>query len=239
MQTQVLIIGGGVTGTALARDLALRGVDCILVEKDDINAGASGRNHGLLHSGARYVAGDRAAAMECRAEGDDPQAHGGADDPGHRRLFRRGARRRRTLHRRLPVPLRARRNQRARSGRRRGTRAGTGAVGTRDRGVRGARRGDRPVPAVPGIHGSRPQPGRASAAAQPRGRLRARGPADPRGARSVPRRRGGAAHRGRASRQRRGRLGAGGGAARRSAAGDDAIPRARCWSRTRAWPTAS
>lgn len=70
LQTQVLIIGGGVTGTALARDLALRGVDCILVEKDDINAGASGRNHGLLHSGARYVAGDSGAAMECRAEGD-------------------------------------------------------------------------------------------------------------------------------------------------------------------------
>ena len=70
IRTEVLIIGGGVTGTALARDLALRGVDCILVEKDDINAGASGRNHGLLHSGARYVAGDREAAMECRAEGD-------------------------------------------------------------------------------------------------------------------------------------------------------------------------
>ncbi len=70
LQTQVLIIGGGVTGTALARDLSLRGVACILVEKDDINAGASGRNHGLLHSGARYVAGDSGAAMECRAEGD-------------------------------------------------------------------------------------------------------------------------------------------------------------------------
>lgn len=69
MQTQVLIIGGGVTGTALARDLALRGVDCVLVEKHDINAGASGRNHGLLHSGARYVAGDRDAAMECCSEG--------------------------------------------------------------------------------------------------------------------------------------------------------------------------
>ena len=70
IQTQVLIIGGGVTGTALARDLALRGIDCILVERDDINAGASGRNHGLLHSGARYVAGDRETAMECRSEGD-------------------------------------------------------------------------------------------------------------------------------------------------------------------------
>ena len=69
IQTQVLIIGGGVTGTSLARDLALRGVDCVLIEKGDINAGASGRNHGLLHSGARYVAGDREAAMECRTEG--------------------------------------------------------------------------------------------------------------------------------------------------------------------------
>ncbi len=70
MQTQVLIIGGGVTGTALVRDLALRGVDCILIERHDINAGASGRNHGLLHSGARYVAGDSEAAMDCRSEGD-------------------------------------------------------------------------------------------------------------------------------------------------------------------------
>ncbi len=69
IQTQVLIVGGGVTGTALARDLALRGVDCIVLEKGDLNAGASGRNHGLLHSGARYVAGDLQAAMECRAEG--------------------------------------------------------------------------------------------------------------------------------------------------------------------------
>ena len=67
--TQVLIIGGGVTGTGLARDLALRGVDCLLVDKRDINAGASGGNHGLLHSGARYVASDAAAAIECRDEG--------------------------------------------------------------------------------------------------------------------------------------------------------------------------
>ena len=46
IQTQVLIIGGGVTGTGLARDLALRGIECILVEKEDINAGASGANPG-------------------------------------------------------------------------------------------------------------------------------------------------------------------------------------------------
>jgi glycerol-3-phosphate dehydrogenase len=69
METQVLIIGGGATGTGLARDLALRGVECILVEKRDINAGASGGNHGLLHSGARYVDSDPASACKCKLEG--------------------------------------------------------------------------------------------------------------------------------------------------------------------------
>lgn len=69
-ETRVLIIGGGATGTGLARDLALRGIPCILAEKHDINAGASGGNHGLLHSGARYVASDTEAAKECRMEGE-------------------------------------------------------------------------------------------------------------------------------------------------------------------------
>ncbi len=68
METQVLIIGGGVTGVGVARDLALRGVDCILAEADDLNAGASGANHGLLHSGCRYVASDPHSAQECREE---------------------------------------------------------------------------------------------------------------------------------------------------------------------------
>jgi len=70
LQTQVLIIGGGATGTGLARDLALRGIKCILVEKQDLNAGASGANHGLLHSGARYVAGDSPSAAQCRLENE-------------------------------------------------------------------------------------------------------------------------------------------------------------------------
>ncbi|MCU0563724.1 MAG: anaerobic glycerol-3-phosphate dehydrogenase subunit A [Desulfobacterales bacterium] len=68
IHTQVLIIGGGITGVGLARDLALRGVPCVLVERRDICAGASGANHGLLHSGARYVRSDPAAAVECREE---------------------------------------------------------------------------------------------------------------------------------------------------------------------------
>jgi len=53
LSTQVLIIGGGITGTAIARDLALRGVHSILIDRSHINAGASGANHGVLHSGAR------------------------------------------------------------------------------------------------------------------------------------------------------------------------------------------
>ncbi len=70
MQTQVLIIGGGITGAGIARDLALRGINCILAEKLDINAGASGANHGLLHSGARYVSSDLTLAEECWKEGN-------------------------------------------------------------------------------------------------------------------------------------------------------------------------
>jgi glycerol-3-phosphate dehydrogenase len=68
LETQVLIIGGGITGVGLARDLALRGVPSIVVEKRDVAAGASGANHGLLHSGARYVRSDPKAAVECREE---------------------------------------------------------------------------------------------------------------------------------------------------------------------------
>ena len=70
METQVLIIGGGCTGTGLARDLALRGVPCTVVEKGEINAGTSGANHGLLHSGARYVSSDPESARECREEAE-------------------------------------------------------------------------------------------------------------------------------------------------------------------------
>jgi glycerol-3-phosphate dehydrogenase len=68
IETQILIIGGGITGTGLARDLALRGLKCIVVEKGDINSGASGANHGLLHSGGRYVSSDPESAAECRRE---------------------------------------------------------------------------------------------------------------------------------------------------------------------------
>ncbi|EMB49273.1 sn-glycerol-3-phosphate dehydrogenase subunit A [Vibrio mimicus] len=68
METDVVIIGGGATGTGILRDCALRGLRCILVEKDDIAAGTTGRNHGLLHSGARYAVTDSESARECIRE---------------------------------------------------------------------------------------------------------------------------------------------------------------------------
>jgi glycerol-3-phosphate dehydrogenase len=64
----VLVIGGGATGTGIARDLALRGVDVTLVDRGGVSSGTSGRSHGLLHSGARYAESDRAGASECLAE---------------------------------------------------------------------------------------------------------------------------------------------------------------------------
>ncbi|MGG5839718.1 anaerobic glycerol-3-phosphate dehydrogenase subunit A, partial [Huaxiibacter chinensis] len=51
-----------------ARDCALRGLSVTLLERHDIATGATGRNHGLLHSGARYAVTDGESAKECIAE---------------------------------------------------------------------------------------------------------------------------------------------------------------------------
>ncbi|WPC75621.1 anaerobic glycerol-3-phosphate dehydrogenase subunit A [Vibrio porteresiae] len=67
-ETDVVIIGGGATGTGIMRDCALRNIRCILLERFDISAGSTGRNHGLLHSGARYAVTDPHSAQECIQE---------------------------------------------------------------------------------------------------------------------------------------------------------------------------
>ncbi len=67
-QTDVIIIGGGATGTGIVRDCVRRSLSCLLLEKQDLAAGTTGRNHGLLHSGARYVVKDVESARECVAE---------------------------------------------------------------------------------------------------------------------------------------------------------------------------
>jgi len=64
----VIILGGGITGAGTARDCAMRGLKTLLIERNDIATGATGRNHGLLHSGARYAVKDAESARECIVE---------------------------------------------------------------------------------------------------------------------------------------------------------------------------
>lgn len=69
VETDVVVIGGGVTGVGTARDLAMRGVDVTLLERGSgLNAGTSGRSHGVLHSGARYADSDPDGAADCLQE---------------------------------------------------------------------------------------------------------------------------------------------------------------------------
>jgi glycerol-3-phosphate dehydrogenase len=51
----VLIVGGGITGVAVARDASLRGFHTALVEKDDFGSGTSSRSTRLIHGGIRYL----------------------------------------------------------------------------------------------------------------------------------------------------------------------------------------
>ena len=64
----VIVVGGGSTGCGVVRDLAMRGLDAVLVEKGNLTHGTTGRMHGLLHSGGRYAVSDRKSARECMAE---------------------------------------------------------------------------------------------------------------------------------------------------------------------------
>lgn len=68
VEYDVIVIGGGATGAGTARDCAMRGLKTLLVERLDFTAGATGRNHGLLHSGARYAHTDPESAAECVRE---------------------------------------------------------------------------------------------------------------------------------------------------------------------------
>jgi glycerol-3-phosphate dehydrogenase len=51
----VLIIGGGINGISTFRDLALQGVNVVLVERDDYLSGASSASSHMIHGGIRYL----------------------------------------------------------------------------------------------------------------------------------------------------------------------------------------
>ena len=67
-EVDVVVIGGGATGAGVLRDLAMRGLRAVLVERGDFTSGTSGRYHGLLHSGGRYVVSDPISARHCAEE---------------------------------------------------------------------------------------------------------------------------------------------------------------------------
>jgi glycerol-3-phosphate dehydrogenase len=50
-----VIVGGGMAGAGVARDLAQRGLSCVLLEKTDFAAGTTSRSSKLIHGGLRYL----------------------------------------------------------------------------------------------------------------------------------------------------------------------------------------
>jgi glycerol-3-phosphate dehydrogenase len=51
----VLVVGGGINGAGIARDLAGRGASVLLVEKDDLASHTSSSSTKLIHGGLRYL----------------------------------------------------------------------------------------------------------------------------------------------------------------------------------------
>ena len=51
----LLVIGGGIVGAAIARDAATRGLATALVERGDFASGTSGKTSRLVHGGLRYL----------------------------------------------------------------------------------------------------------------------------------------------------------------------------------------
>jgi len=52
----VLVVGGGIVGSGVARDAALRGLRTAVIDQHDFASGTSSRSSRLLHGGLRYVA---------------------------------------------------------------------------------------------------------------------------------------------------------------------------------------
>ena len=55
MTVDVLVVGGGINGAGIARDLAGRGLSVLLCEKDDLASHTSSSSTKLIHGGLRYL----------------------------------------------------------------------------------------------------------------------------------------------------------------------------------------
>ena len=66
----VVVIGGGVNGTGVARDATMRGLRVALFERNDLAFGASGNSSGMIHGGVRYLQSDpEVTETSCRDSG--------------------------------------------------------------------------------------------------------------------------------------------------------------------------
>ncbi len=66
----LVVIGGGVNGTGVARDATMRGLRVALFERNDLAFGASGNNSGMIHGGVRYLTYDpEVTETSCRDSG--------------------------------------------------------------------------------------------------------------------------------------------------------------------------
>ena len=63
IQTDLLVVGGGIVGAGMARDAAMRGIKTMLVEQHDFSNGTSSRSSRLLHGGIRYLAQGKLALV--------------------------------------------------------------------------------------------------------------------------------------------------------------------------------
>ncbi len=50
-----LVVGGGIIGAGLFRELALQGIDCLLVDRGDFSCGTSAGPSRMIHGGLRYL----------------------------------------------------------------------------------------------------------------------------------------------------------------------------------------
>ncbi len=64
----VIVIGGGSTGTSVARDCAMRGFKTILFERGDLASGATGACAGMISGGTKYVLQEPEFSAMCTME---------------------------------------------------------------------------------------------------------------------------------------------------------------------------
>lgn len=61
----LIVIGGGINGTAVARDAALRGLNTVLFEKRDFGWATTGNSSGMIHGGLRYLTVEPSLTKRC------------------------------------------------------------------------------------------------------------------------------------------------------------------------------